>query len=132
MGQTYSFKNRELLIISKNADTLLYSSRSWKFQSKRASRPGTGARRTWQPMIFTCFAASSPLKFSWHSSFNLARRTCSFYWYYLFIGISFEYSWSKNINTEGKHMPFYSYWCYVHKNIRKLQKCPETATGGVL
>ena len=28
LDQTYSFKNREQLIITKNADSLLYSSRS--------------------------------------------------------------------------------------------------------
>ena len=55
-----------------------------KFQSKRASRSGTGARGTWQPTIFTYFASSSTLKSSWHSSFNLVRSTCSFYWCYIF------------------------------------------------
>ena len=41
-------------------------------------------------MIFTYFASSSPLKFSWHSFFNLAKSACSVYWCYIF---SFEYSW---------------------------------------
>ena len=46
---------------------------------KLASRSGTGARGTWQPMIFTCFGSSSPSKFSSHYSFNLARSTCFFF-----------------------------------------------------
>ena len=70
-----------------------------KFQGKRASRSGAGAWGTWQPMIFTCFASSLPLKFSWRSSFNLATCTCSFYWWYIF---PFENSWSKNINRDWK------------------------------
>ena len=70
-----------------------------KFQRKRASCSGTGARGTWQPMIFAYFASSSPSKFSWHSSFNLARSMCSFYWCYIF---SFVIFFTKNINTEGK------------------------------
>ena len=102
MDQTCSFKNRELLIIKENANILLYSSLFWnstKFQGKRASRFGTGARGIWQSVIFTYFFSSSPLRFLWHISFNLARSTCSFYWCYIF---SFEYSWSKNVNTEEK------------------------------
>ena len=55
-----------------------------EFQGKRTSCSGTGARGTWQPMIFTCFASSSPSKFSRHSSFNLARSMCPFYWCYIF------------------------------------------------
>ena len=51
---------------------------------KLASRSGTGARGTWQPMIFTCFDSSSPSKFCWHYSFNLARSTCFFSWYCIF------------------------------------------------
>ena len=55
-----------------------------KFQGKRASRSGTGARGTWQSMIFTYFASSSALKFSWYFSFNIAGSTCSFNWCYIF------------------------------------------------
>ena len=70
--ETYSFKDKELLIILKNADTLLYDS---------VSLTSWG---TWQPMIFTYFASTSPLKFYWYSSFNLARSMFSFYWCYIF------------------------------------------------
>ena len=69
-----------------------------KFQSKRASCSGTGVRGTWQPMIFTYFTSSSSSKFSWHSSFNLARSTYSYYWCYIF---TFVIIFTKNINTEG-------------------------------
>ena len=112
--------NWRALTITENADTLLHNSALWnctKFQSKRASCSSTGARRTWQPMIFTYFASNTILKFSWHSSLNLARSTCSFYWCYIF---SFEYSWCKNINTEGKHMSFYRYWLLVNITNRKM------------
>ena len=68
-----------------------------KFQGKRASRSGTGARGTWQPMIFTYFASSSRSKFSWQSLFNLDRNTCSLYWCNIF---SFVNIFTKNINTE--------------------------------
>ena len=49
-----------------------------KFESKRASRSCIGDWRTCQPRIFTYFASSLPLKFFWHSFFNLAKSTCSF------------------------------------------------------
>ena len=92
LDQTYSF--------TKNVDTRLYNSVSWICM--RPSHCDTGARGTWQPMIITYFASTSPLKFSWHSSFNLARSTCSFYWWYIFC---FEYPWIwiSIINTEGKN-----------------------------
>ena len=71
-----------------------------RFQDKRTNRSGTGARGTWQPISFTYFASSSPSKFSWHSSFNLAsRNTCSFYWCIIFSFLIFS---TKNTNTEGK------------------------------
>ena len=101
--QNYSFKNKEQLTITKIADILFvqqwFVKRCTKFQGKRANCSGTGARGTWQPMIFTYYASSSPSKFSWDSSFNLARSTCSFYWCYIF---SFVIIFTKNINTEGK------------------------------
>ena len=31
MDETYSFKNKELLTITENADSLLYSSASWNY-----------------------------------------------------------------------------------------------------
>ena len=68
---SYSFKNKKLLTIRKNADTRFYKKRRHpflkpctKFQGKGDSRSGTGARGTWQPTIFTYFALSLPLKFS--------------------------------------------------------------------
>ena len=61
LDQTYSFKNKELLTITKNADTVLYS-RQAKY--KQANCSGTGAQGTGQPMIFTYFPSSSPSKFS--------------------------------------------------------------------
>ena len=90
-----------LITITKNADTLLYNSVLWNsiLNWKRASLSGTGAQGTWQPMIFTYFASSSPSKFFWHFTYNLARNTCTFYWCYIF---SFVIILSKNINTEGK------------------------------
>ena len=85
LDQTYSIK--------KTANNYKKCGQQWqhcfvklctKFQGKPASRSGTGARWTYQPMIFTCFTSSSPSEFSWHSSFNLARSTCSFCWCYIF------------------------------------------------
>ena len=76
--------------------------RCTKFQVIRANRSGTGALGTWQHdnLWFSfIFTSSSPLKFSWYSSFHIARSTCTFFWCHIF---SFEYLWSKNINTERK------------------------------
>ena len=61
----------------------------YKISGQTESCFGTGARGTWQAMSFTYFASSSPLKLYRHSSFNLARNTCSFCWCYIF---SSEYS----------------------------------------
>ena len=95
------YQNKEQLTITKIADILFiqqwFVKRCTKFQGKRANCSGTGVRGTWQPMIFTYYASSSPSKFSWDSSFNLARST--FYWCYIF---SFVIIFTKNINTEGK------------------------------
>ena len=76
-------------------------------KGKRASCCGTGARGTWQLMIFTYFASSSPSKFSWRSSFNLARSTS------FFIGVTFFLLKSfllKTSTQKEKHMLFYSCW----------------------
>ena len=109
MDQTCSFKNKELLTITKKSGhpfiQQCFVKLCTKFQGKRASRSGTGARGTWQPMIFTYFPSSSPSKFSWHSSFNLARSTCSFYWCYIF---SFVIIFTENLNTERRKNIFYS------------------------
>ena len=56
-----SFKNKELLTIDFVQQ--YFVKLLTKFQGKRASRSGTGARGTWQPRIFTYFASSSPSKF---------------------------------------------------------------------
>ena len=70
-------------------------------------------------MIFTYFTFSSSLKFSWHSSFNLAWSTCSFYWCSIF---SFKYLWSKYISAEGKtHVIL-----LLLVNIRKYKKMIKT------
>ena len=66
-----------------------------KFQGKRACHSSTGTWTTWQPISFTYFASSLSSKFSRHSSFNLARNTCSINWCY-----NFPYV----INTKGKIM----------------------------
>ena len=55
-----------------------------KFQGKRVSRYGIGARGTWQRMSFTYFASISPSNFSWHTLLNLVRSTHSFYWCCMF------------------------------------------------
>ena len=110
MDQTYSFKHKNLRTITKTRTpfcTVVFCETLPKFQSKRASRSGTGSRGTWKPMIFTYFPSSSPLKFSWHSSFNLARSTCSLYWryistcslYWCYI-FSFVNIFTENVNTE--------------------------------
>ena len=62
-----------------------------KFRGKPESHSGADGRGTWQPSIFTYFASSSQSKFSWHSSFNLARTTCFFYWCYIFRFVIFLY-----------------------------------------
>ena len=61
MDQTYFLKNKELLIITKNADTLLYNSVLWNsVQNFKANR---------QAAYFT---SSSPSEFSRNASFNFA------------------------------------------------------------
>ena len=68
-----------------------------KFQGKRGSSSGTGEHgNLW---FFSRFTSSSQLKFFWHSSFNLARSTCSFYWCYIF---PFVIIFTKDNNTERK------------------------------
>ena len=104
LNQAYSFKNKELLKITKNAGGHSFVQRCFvklctKFQGSRACCSGTGARRTWQPMIFTGFTSSSLSKFPPHSAFNLTRGTSSFYECYIF---SFVIIFTKNINTTGK------------------------------
>ena len=98
MYQNYSFKNKELLTFTKKLDTHFvqhyFVKLCSKFQAKRVNSSGTGCRGTWQPMSFIYFASSSPSKFAWHSFFNLARSTCSFYWCYIF---SFVIIFTKNI-----------------------------------
>ena len=120
MDQTYSFKTRELLAITKNAGTLLYSSVSWnctQFQGKRASRSGTGARRTWQPIIFTYFASSSPSKFSWYSSFNVAGSTCSFNWCYIFSFDHFyqKYQYRRESACDFTAFEYFCFWSFLLK-----------------
>ena len=80
------FLNRELLIIKKNADTLLYRSRSWKsVQNFKANGKTVLVLALGEhDNLFTYFTSSSSLKFSLHSSFNLAKSTYSFYWCYIF------------------------------------------------
>ena len=102
LDQTYSFENRELLIIAKNADTLLYSSLSWNsvqnFKTSRQTVLVLMLGVLIQPMIFIYFSFSSPLKFSWHSPFNLAGSTRSFYWCYIFffwIFVILKYQYSR-------------------------------------
>ena len=83
-----------------------------KFQGKPESRSGTGAQGTRQLMIFTCFASTSPSKFSWHYSFNLARITCSFYWCYIFsFVITFFCNHLLKISIQKeKHLLLYRHW----------------------
>ena len=52
---------------------------------------GTGSLKTSQPVIFTYFASSLSWNFCKHSSFNLTRNACPFYWCYTF---SYENSWT--------------------------------------
>ena len=113
------FLNRELLIIKKNADTFLYSSRSWKsVQNFKANGKTVLVLALGEhDNLFTHFTSSSSLKFSLYSSFNLAKSTYSFYWCCIF---SFKYLRSKNINTEGKtHAILSFWWTEQEKNIRK-------------
>ena len=76
-----------------------------KFSRQTGKPLWYGTRGTWQPMIFSYFASGSPLTFSWPSSFNLARSTCSFYWRYII------FLWSQ--------ISFYNYWLLV--DIRKIK-----------
>ena len=86
LDQTYSFENRKILIITKNADTLLYSSLSWNSeQIFKANGLAVLVLALEEHDKLWFFASSSPLKLSWHSSFNSARSACSFYWCYIFV-----------------------------------------------
>ena len=89
-----------------------------KFWGKWASSAGTGARGIWQLMIFTFFAFGSPLNFSWHSSFNLARSTCSFYWCYIFL---LNIRDLKISIKEEKHMHSIAigYWSKISQNSQE-------------
>ena len=63
LDQTYSFKNKELLTVTKIADTLLYSSVKWNSYkiSMQTGKPFWYWRSgNIKPMIFTYFASSSP------------------------------------------------------------------------
>ena len=66
---------------------------------------------TYDFYLFPCFASSSPLKFSWNASFNLARSTCFFYWCYIFsfVIIFFFNNLLKISIQKEKHMLLYSY-----------------------
>ena len=92
-----------------------------KLQGTRASSSGTAARGTCQPMILIYSPSSSPSKFSWQSSFNLARSTCSFYSCYTF---SFAIIFTKNSIQKEKHISylFASFWyhdiCILSRSSR--------------
>ena len=102
MDRTYSFKNRELITITKNAGMLLYSSLFWNsVQHFKTALALLEHENLWFSLFFT---SSSPWKFSCHSSFNLARSTSSFYWCYIF---SFGHSWSLHMKERKTHGFFF-------------------------
>ena len=128
MDHIFFIKNREILLIMKNTDLLLYSNlclNSTKFQRKWASHSGTEARGTWQTMIFTYFVSSLPLKFSnTLPLIHLEVRS-------LFIGVTFFLlnicALRISIQKE-KTMSFSSYWwTWQEENIENevdVQKQP--------
>ena len=77
-------------------------------------------------MIFTYLVYCSHSKFPGHSSFYLARSTCSFYWCCIFFFFFFFFLWSfllKISNTEGKtHVIL---WLllnrYIHRKVPVLE-----------
>ena len=85
LDQTYFFENKELL--KKYGHPFVqqcFLKCCTNLQGGQTCHPGNGAMGTWQPMIlYTYFTSSSSWKFSWDSSFNLARSICSFYWCYI-------------------------------------------------
>ena len=93
LGQTYPFKNKELLTITGSSDTLLYSSISWNsVQNLKANGQALLVLALGEHGTIWFLLISLPVHYQncWHFSFNLARNTYSFYWYYIF---SFECSW---------------------------------------
>ena len=110
MDQTYSLKSKWLLIITNSATSFcaaVFRYTQLKF-SRQTDKPlWYGTRGTWQPMVFSYFASSSPLKISWPSSFNSATSACSVYWRYII------FLWSQ--------ISFYNYWLLVNITKRKME-----------
>ena len=122
LDQTYSFENRELLTITKNADMHLYSSVSWNsvhnFKVNGQVVLVLALGEHGNLMIFTYFSFTSPLKFFEYSSFNLARATSPFIGITFFCWIFLIQKWS--IQKE-KHTSFYNYWLLVNIKRRKME-----------
>ena len=98
-----------LLTITKNVSKC-FVKLCTKFQGKKASRSSTGTWATWKPMCFTYFASSLPPKFSRHSSFNLARNTCSINWCYNFSYVINTQGNIMNTNVNRKTAVLESFW----------------------
>ena len=116
----------------KNTDLLLYSNlclNSTKFQRKWASHSGTGARGTWQTMIFTYFVSSLPLKFSnTLPLIHLEVRS-------LFIGVTFFLlnicALKISIQKEKMYVIFQLLMNIKRRKYRKCSRCSEVAIAGV-
>ena len=92
-----------------------------KFQAKWVGHSGTGTQGTWQPMSFTYLDSILSSKFPWHSSLNLARSTCSFYWCCVF---SFVIIFTKNIKYWRKNT------CYSIAIVEQVYSQGNTCVRG--
>ena len=117
MNQTYSFKNKELLTIAKNADTIFCSSVLWnsvqnfKTNEQAVLVLALEEHNLWFLLISLLVHHQNSL----HSSFNLAKARA------LFIGVTFfllQTFLQKISIPKEQHMLFYSYW-WTRINTRK-------------